>query len=231
MQNNPLSGLISTLIALQIVTLAVVAGGGFYLFRDLQQQIAGIATGARAPSAPANVNDWQGLVRDHNAAQGKEDAEIVLIEFSDFQCPFCKRYSEETRRELAAQLGGDVRMVFKHLPLTSIHPQAMAAAIAAQCANRHGKFWEVHEQFFAQPDALSLDRLLSVGTSLGLSAEYAACVTNGETRTEVEQDMADAAKIGLQGTPSFVINGKVLVGAQSATTFRSVFDEVTELAK
>jgi protein-disulfide isomerase len=165
----------STLIALQIVTLAAVVGGGFYLFRDLQQQIAGI--GARAPSAPANVEDWQELVRNHNAAQGKADASIVMIEFSDFQCPFCKKYSEGTRREIVARYGSDVRMIFKHLPLTNIHPQAMTAAIAAQCAQRQGKFWEVHDRFFAQPDALSVDALVDIGASL-VNADYADCVTS-----------------------------------------------------
>lgn len=226
MGSNQVNGLISTLIALQIVTLAVVVGGGFYLFRDVRQQIAGV--GARAPSVPANVEDWQELVRDHNAAQGKDDASIVVIEFSDFQCPFCKKYSEGTRRELVARYGSDVRMIFKHLPLTNIHPQAMAAAVAAQCARRQGKFWEVHERFFAQPDALSVDALVGVGASLGLSNDYADCVANEETRSEVEQDMADAAKIGAQGTPFFLVNGKVLVGAQSAVAFSSVFEELGE---
>ena len=223
MGNKQLNGLISTLIAVQIVTLAAVVGG-FYQFRDLQQQIAGM--GARGPSAPANVEDWQPLVRDHNAVQGKGGASIVVIEFSDFQCPFCKKHSEGTRRELLERYGNDVQMVFKHLPLANIHPYAMTAAIAAQCAQRQGKFWEVHERLFAQPDALSVDALVGIGASLGLSDDYADCLTNEETRSEVEQDIADATKIGAQGTPFFVINGKVLTGARPAAAFTSVFEEL-----
>jgi protein-disulfide isomerase len=228
MGNKQLNGLISTLIAVQIVTLVAVVGG-FYMFRDLQQQVAGI--GVRAPSGPANVEDWQPLVRGHNAVQGKEGASIVVIEFSDFQCPFCKSYSEGARRELLARYGNDVQMVFKHLPLTNMHPQAMSAAIAAQCAQRQGKFWEVHERLFAQPDALSVDALVGIGASLGLSNDYADCVANEETRSEVEQDIADATKIGAQGTPLFVINGKVLTGARPAAAFSSVFEELTAQAK
>ena len=226
MRRSRLGSIISTLIALQIVTLVVVVGGGLYLFRDLQGQISGIAMGARPPNMPTNVSAWQELVREHNATQGEKDASIVVIEFSDFQCPFCKKYNDGTRPDILARHGKQVRMVFKHLPLTNIHPQAMAAAIAAQCAQREDKFWEAHDRFFAQPDALSVDALIDIGMSLGLSKEYADCVTNEETRSEVEQDIADATKIGAQGTPIFVVNGKVLVGAQSVAAFSSVFEEL-----
>jgi protein-disulfide isomerase len=225
---DKLNGLISTLIAVQIVTLAAVVGG-FYQIRGLQQQIAGM--GARTPSAPTNVEDWRPLVRNHNAIQGREDASIVVIEFSDFQCPFCKKHADGARRELLERYGNDVQMVFKHLPLTSIHPNAMTAAIAAQCAKRQGKFWEVHERLFAQPDTLSVDAIIGIAPSLGLGDDFAACLVNEETRAEVEEDIADATKIGVQATPSFVVNGKVLAGARPTAAFTSVFEELAAQAK
>ena len=216
---------VSTLIALQITTLLVAVGGGAYFLRALKQDIALLASNAGRPDVPENVQDWRALIREHNAVQGPEDAKVILIEFSDFQCPFCKQYSDGTRNELVTRYGDDVRMVFKHLPLQQIHPQAMTAAIAAQCARREGKFWDAHERFFAQPEALSVESLISVGKSLGLSSSYDDCVVHQETRGEVERDLEDALEAGIQGTPTFVVNGKVLVGAQSPNAFRAAFEQ------
>jgi len=224
-QIKSLMSAVSTLVALQIFTLLVILVGGYYMLHDLKQHLSEVASASGRPAVPENVEDWQSLLRPHNATQGPEDAEIVLIEFSDFQCPFCKRFTDGTRRELVEEFAGDVRWVFKHVPLEQIHPQAMGAAIAAQCARREGRFWEVHDRLFAQPDALSVEELIRVGESLGLSRSYADCVRNEETRQEVEQDVEDAFEIGIQGTPTFVINGKVLVGAQSARAFRAAFEQ------
>lgn len=216
--------LVTTLIALQITTLLVVAVGGAYLLYEMKQQVAAIASNTSGrPTVPETVENWRTFIREHNATQGIEDAEVVVIEFSDFQCPFCKRYTDETRRELVALYGSNVRMVFKHLPLEQIHPQAMNAAIAAQCARREGRFWDVHEKFFSQPNALEIEDLVSVGKSLGLSDRYVECIVNEETREEVELDIQDAFEIGVQGTPTFVVDGKVLVGAQPVSAFAAAF--------
>ena len=219
------TSVVSTLIALQVLTLLLVVGGGAYALRDLRQQVATVASRSGRPNVPERVDDWEKLAREHNAKQGAANAKIVMIEFSDFQCPFCKQFTDGTRRELSARYGDRVRMVFKHLPLDHIHPQAMSAAIAAQCAAREGKFWEAHDRFFAQPDALTVEQLIGAGESLGLGNGYVDCVKNGETRQEVEQDIEDAAGIGIQGTPTFVVNGKVLVGALSAAAFSAAFKE------
>jgi protein-disulfide isomerase len=223
-QIKSLMSAVSTLIAVQIFSLVALAGGGFYLFSDLKRQVAAIAASGGRPPVPENVEEWERLTKAHNASQGAEDAKVVVVEFSDFQCPYCKKYTDETRRDLLARYGDEVRMVFKHLPIEQAHPMAMGAAIAAQCAQREGKFWEAHERFFAQPDNLAKDALISAGESLGLSRSYADCVTNEETRHEVERDAADAHEVGIQGTPTFVINGKVLVGAQPAASFRAAID-------
>jgi protein-disulfide isomerase len=148
-----------------------------------------------------------------------------VVEYSDFQCPFCKKYSDETRRQIAAKYGDKVRMVFKHYPLEQIHPQAMTAAIAAQCARREGKFWEAHDRFFSQPNALDVQSVIAVGKSLGLSDSYAECVINEETRVEVEQDMRDGMEVGVRGTPTLMVNGEFLVGAQSEAAFDAIFEK------
>jgi len=116
-------------------------------------------------------------------------------------------------------------MVFKHYPLEQIHPQAMTAAIAAQCARRQGKFWEIHERLFSQPNALDVESVVVIGESLGLADGYAECVLSEDTRAEVEQDIQDAMQVGVQGTPTFMVNGKFLVGAQSEAAFEAIFEE------
>ena len=224
-QIQKLISLISTLIALQVVTLATIVGVTWYSHHDLKERLATVAGASRRPSAPEPVENWAPFVREHNAAQGRKDAAVVVVEFSDFQCPYCKKYSDETRRQIVAKYGDKVRMVFKHYPLEALHPQAMTAAIAAQCARIEGKFWEAHDRFFGQPNTLDLESVIAVGKSLGLSDRYAACVTNRETKWEVEQDMQDAKEVGVQGTPTLMVNGNFLVGAVSESAFKAIFEE------
>jgi protein-disulfide isomerase len=225
-QIQKLMSVVSTLIALQVVTLATVVGMGWYLQKDLKEHLSRVASTGGQPSTPEAVEDWAALVRGYNATQGRENAAVVIIEYSDFQCPFCKKYSDETRRQIVAKYGDKVRMVFKHYPLEQIHPQAMTAAIAAQCARREGKFWETHDRFFSQPNALDVESVIAVGKSLGLSDAYAECVINQDTRVEVEQDMRDGTEVGVRGTPTFMVNGQFLIGAQSVAAFKSVFEKV-----
>ena len=223
-QLQKLISVVSTLIALQVVTLAAVVGVAWYSHTDLKRYVATLGNTGQ-PSVPAPVKNWAAFVRDHNAVQGREDSPVVVVEYSDFQCPFCKKYSDETRRQIVAKYGDRVRMVFKHYPLERIHPHAMTAAIAAQCAQREGKFWEVHDQFFSRPDALDAQAVTDLGRSLGLSEGYAACIVNEETRSEVEQDIQDASDVGVRGTPTFMINGQFLVGSQSASAFEAIFEQ------
>ncbi len=196
------------------------------LANDLKQSLLTIASAGGQPQTPTRVENWRTLVREHNAAQGSEDAAVVVIEYSDFQCPFCKKYSDETRRNIAAKYGENVRMVFKHYPLEQIHPQAMTAAIAAQCARRQGKFWEVHERLFGQPNALDVASVVGIGEALNLSVGFTECVINQETKAEVEQDIRDANEIGVRGTPTFIVNGDFLVGNQAMSVFEAAFKKV-----
>jgi protein-disulfide isomerase len=220
-QIKKLCSVISTLIALQIVTVAAVIGMTWYSHKELKEYVSVLANASRPPNTPQNVENWEAFVRAHNATHGVDAAPV----YSDFQCPFCKRYNDETRSLIMAEFGQNVRTVFKHYPLES-HPHAMTAAIASQCAQREGRFWDVHDQFFNQPNALDLDSVIAVGESLGLSEGYAHCVRTEETRSEVEQDIRDAREVGVQATPTFMINGQFLVGAQSVAAFRAAFEEV-----
>jgi len=224
-QIQKLLSVVSTLIALQIVTLATVVGVTWYSHNDLKQDLSRVASTGGRPPTPEPVENWRAFVREHNAALGAEDAAVVVVEYSDFQCPFCKKYSDETRRQIIDEYGDKVRMVFKHYPLEQMHPHAMTAAIAAQCALREGKFWDIHERFFSQPNALDVDSAISAGRSIGLSDRYAECVVNGETRAEVEQDMRDGSEVGVRGTPTLMVNGEFLVGVHSVAAFEAIFEK------
>jgi protein-disulfide isomerase len=224
-QIQKLTSVVSTFVALQVVTLATVVGASWYSHNELKLQISRITSSTGQARTPVHIENWASQTREYNAVQGREDAAVVVLEYSDFQCPFCKKYSDETRQQISAEYGDKVRMVFKHYPLTQIHPQAMTAAIAAQCAKRQGKFWEMHDRFFGQPNALDVESVIAAGKSLGLSDNYVECVRKEETRGEVEQDMRDAMEIGVQGTPSLLVNGELLVGAQSEATLKHLFEK------
>jgi protein-disulfide isomerase len=158
-------------------------------------------------------------------SRGPADAPITLIEFSDYQCPFCRR-AEPTVKQVLQQYEGKIRFVFRHFPLDRIHPQARGASEAAACAAEQGKFWEYHEALFA-PDA-QLDRpgLDAAAVKTGLDpAAFEACVDARKTQALVETDLREGEEAGVSGTPAFFINGIPLRGALPLEEFKKVIDE------
>jgi protein-disulfide isomerase len=158
-------------------------------------------------------------------SQGPADAPVTIIEFSDYECPFCRR-AEPTVRQVLAQYEGKVRFVFRHFPLDRIHPDARPAAEAAACAAEQGKFWEYHASLFE--DGAKLDRagLDAAAAKTGLDpAAFKACADGRKTQALVEADVKDGEAAGVTGTPAFFINGIPLRGALPAEEFRKVIDE------
>ena len=156
--------------------------------------------------------------------RGPADAAVTIIEFSDYQCPFCRR-AEPTVEQMLAQYEGKVRFVFRHFPLDRIHPQARGAAEAAACAAEQGKFWEYHAALFA--DGAQLDRagLDAAATKTGLDgAAFKACVDERKTQALVEADLKAGEAAGVSGTPAFFINGIPLRGALPIDDFKKVID-------
>ena len=140
------------------------------------------------------------------AVRGVPTAKVGMLMFSDFECPFCARFARETLPALEKTFvaTGDVQIAFRHLPLQR-HSLARKAAEAAQCAGRQGKFWELHDYMFVERDHLKPEAFLDAARTLGLRREtFEACLA-GQATAEVERDMAEAAKLGITGTPSFVI--------------------------
>ena len=172
------------------------------------------------PRIPVQVDD--------DPAKGPVGARVTIVEFSDFQCPFCGRV-EGAVKQILTNYKDKVHFVYRDFPLV-IHPFAPKAAEAAQCANEQGKFWEYHDALYADQTKLAVTDLQATAVRLGLKADqFKSCLESGKFAAEVSKDSADAQKAGVSSTPSFFINGIPLVGAQDYQTFADVIDR--ELAR
>jgi protein-disulfide isomerase len=165
-------------------------------------------------------------------ARGPADAAVTIVEFSDFQCPFCARGYQILEEQVMPAYEGKVRLFFKHLPLKSIHPWAEGAAVATECAaeQRPEAFWTLYHGIFKAQRELNLDNLKAKVAALakdaGLDeAAFVRCVEGKTTLPRIEKDLAEAAAVGATSTPTFFINGRRLEGAQPFENFRAIIDE------
>ncbi len=157
-------------------------------------------------------------------AKGPADAPVVMIEFSDFQCPFCHR-AQPVVDQVMKLYDGKVRHVFRQLPL-EMHDNARGAAEASMCAADQGKFWELHDWMFQHQQDLSADSLKAKVGDLGLdAAAFATCLDGKKHAAEVDKDLAEAQRLGITGTPGFVINGRLISGAQPLNAFTAIIDD------
>jgi protein-disulfide isomerase len=155
---------------------------------------------------------------------GSKDAPITIVEFTDFQCPFC-RSSENTVKQIRTKYGDKVRLVHMDFPL-SFHSHALDAAKAARCANDQNKFWQFHDSLFANQGKLSPADLKQTAKTLGLnSTEFDACFDKAKHEDEIKKDLAAGEKLGVDGTPAFFIDGRPIVGAQPLPQFEQIIDD------
>ncbi|MBN1205113.1 MAG: thioredoxin domain-containing protein [Myxococcaceae bacterium] len=156
-------------------------------------------------------------------SKGPDNAPITIVEFSDFQCPYCSKAIASVD-EVMKNYEGKVKLVFRHFPL-SFHPEAPKAAEASLCAADQNKFWEYHDKLFANQGALKVEELKKHAADLGLdAARFNECLDSGKKAELVKKDMADGEKAGVTGTPAFFINGVALSGAVPASEFKSIID-------
>ena len=157
---------------------------------------------------------------------GPEDAKVTIEAYSDFQCPYCKKFAEETLPRLRSEYGDRVRFIFRDLPLTSIHPAAALAAQAGGCANAQGRFWEYHDLLYANQESLSEATVSQYAGEAGLDvSQFSDCLVSNDMMVDVLLDMQDAKRLGVTSTPSFVINGLVVSGAQPYELFAALIDQ------
>jgi len=156
---------------------------------------------------------------------GPANAPITLVEFADFQCPFCRQWEQETYQPLLAAYPGKIRIVYRDFPLTSIHPNAMPAAEAAQCAHEQNSFWPFHDKLFSSEN-LSSDVYQQYAQSLNLDmTKFNDCLTTNKYQQAIQTDSDFATNLGVNSTPTFFINGLAVVGAQPLDVFKQVIDK------
>ena len=169
-------------------------------------------------------------VSPDDPALGNAGAAVTLVEFSDFQCPFCARVMPTLKR-VQETYGDRVRIVWKDFPLTSIHPQAFKAAEAGQCAQEQGKFWEYHDRLFANQQALDPASLKKHAAEGGLDAgKFNTCLDEAKYGERVREQMGVGTRLGVSSTPSVFINGRMVSGAQPYDVFTTIIDEELERA-
>jgi protein-disulfide isomerase len=157
-------------------------------------------------------------------AKGPANAPITIVEFSDFQCPFCSRVNP-TLAQVREKYGDKVRIVFRQYPLP-FHQQAAKAAEASLCANDQGKFWEMHDALFANQQALQVEQLKAQATQLGLKAEeFNSCLDSGKHAAAVQADLKEGSAAGVNGTPAMFINGRFLSGAVPFEQVAEIIDD------
>uniref|UniRef100_Q01V45 DSBA oxidoreductase n=1 Tax=Solibacter usitatus (strain Ellin6076) TaxID=234267 RepID=Q01V45_SOLUE len=158
-------------------------------------------------------------------SRGGVAAPVTIVEFSDFHCPFCRK-AQSVLDNLRAKYGEKIRFVYRDFPLEGLHPQARVAAEASRCAAEQGKFWEFHDRLFhGDPDA-SQAALSRIAKESGMDlTAFEACRTSGKYKNSVQASAQEGARLGITGTPTFFVNGRMLVGSQSLDEFVSIIDE------
>lgn len=196
--------------------------------KDLSAAVNAAPSRAAAPSRRGLDPRKEYAVKVKGApSRGPESAKITVVEFSDFQCPFCSRVNPTLLR-LRQEYGDDLRIVFKHLPL-SIHPKAPLAHAASVAAHRQDKFWEMHDKMFDGQRLQSEAQYVVWAGELGLNIEeFKVDMQSKEVKAKVTRDLDEASGLGVTGTPAFFINGRYLSGAQPYPNFKKLVDEILE---
>ena len=161
---------------------------------------------------------------DPGRVRGNAKAAVTIVEFSDFQCPFCLQ-AQSILSSLLAKYQGQLKLAFLDFPMRSLHPQAEIAAEAARCAEQQGKFWQYHDALFADQTKLDEAGLIQSAQSVGLEENaFEACLKAGTFRAQIEQDVQEGAKNGVAGTPAFFIDGIPVNGAQPQAEFEKIIN-------
>jgi len=195
--------------------------------RQLLEQQAGAKAGAPQPQRAH-------LHMEGAPMLGSKNAPVTLVEFSDYQCPFCQRFHMQVYGELKKDFidTGKVRFYTRDLPLDQIHPNAMRAAQAARCAGDQGQFWALRDIMSSHPEGLDMTNLMADASQVRINPEtFKTCLESGKYKEAVQGDLLEAMKIGADGTPAFVVgkstpdgvDGELIVGAQPYAVFQDKF--------
>lgn len=225
---------VAAIIVLAIVVLPSLGSGG----SESESSTTGDGSGAAA-QGQAPDQTWESLVRrtpDDPMAMGAVDAPVVMVNYSEFQCPFCGKFARDTEPTLIEEYveDGTLRIEWRDFPY--LGPESTTAAHAGRAAAAQGKFWEFHDAMYADqlpPNSggLDEDHLSGVAENLGLDVEkFLADMSSEATQRAVQDDFAEGQAIGVTGTPAFIINGVPVIGAQPTQVFRDTIEQAAEEA-
>ncbi|HVM71541.1 MAG TPA: DsbA family protein [Anaerolineales bacterium] len=211
-RHNRVSPLVYMLIP---IAFFMGLGGGYLAWGSNQASSA--ADSGQARRVTVATNGYPSV--------GPSNAPITIVEFSDYQCPYCQAWDLQVYQQLMASYPNKIRFVYRDLPLP-MHPEAVPAAEAADCAGEQGAYWKYHDALFNQQYGLNRAAYEHYAADLGLNSKaFAACLDSQRYLSKIQANANDAANVGLNSTPSFVINGRVLIGALPFSDFKTVIDE------
>ena len=232
------SNLIQIVLTVFLVAAAFAIGSMWTELKLLKAGKETVADPAGQPAAaqpeenkPLTDALWQEVLTNPVYSEGNENAKVTLVEFTDYQCPFCKRHFDQTESQLQTEYikTGKVRWIVRDLPL-SFHQNAHAAAEAARCAGDQNKYKAMHDKLFETQTAWGESAtaptvFAGYATGMGLNGtSFSQCLSSGKYKAAVDADLALASQIGANGTPTFYINGQPLVGAQPFSAFKALID-------
>lgn len=230
------SNLVTPLLIVLLVVSAFLIGMFWTKVQMLEKGTAGQSTQAETtPAAPApaptalSSEKFEEVVRDAILVSGDENAPVKLVEFSDFECPFCGRFYSETLGQVEEEYvkTGKVAYYYRHFPLYSIHPSAEGAALASECAREQGKFREMHDAIFENQTKISTSDLKGYAADLGFNTtQFNSCLDSKKYQENVDRDVALGGEIGVGGTPTFFVNGKIINGAQPFPVFQTTIEDL-----
>jgi protein-disulfide isomerase len=228
--------LIFFVLFLVIMVLAAVFGiKVLSLVQKIKSGEISIPDSSVSSQAPGNVSknaiEKFNVLAEDSPSLGSKSAPVTIVEFSDFECSL-SRQAFPIIREMVSIYGNNLRYIYRHFPLDSIHPDAFNAALAAECANEQGKFWAYHDKLFLNQDKLDIDSLKSYAVETGLdAARFNNCLDGGQYREKINRDLSDGIFAGVGGTPTWFIDGVKVEGVIPADVFRKIIDEQIEIKK
>ncbi|MDO8551337.1 MAG: DsbA family protein [bacterium] len=234
MKNQP----IIIVLVILVVVSSFLAGTYFTKAQNLEKkapQVGGVTPQpqqvVQQPAPTALSSETMAKLAQSGWSKGNKDAKVTIVEFSDFECPFCGRYNTGTYPQIDKDYiqTNKIHYVFQHFPLP-MHPNAQKSAEAAECAGEQGKFWEMHDKLFANQTSLSITDLKKYAADLGLkTSTFNSCLDSGKEADKVKSGTSLGQGVNVSGTPAFFINGQLISGAQPYQAFKTVIDQ--ELAK
>lgn len=221
-KNNFYFGLITgAIIIALIISLSAL---GVYFYNKIANPSSGTANLYSNNDKESSPADIKVDLADH--IRGDFDAPVTIVEYSDFQCPYCFRFGQ-TMEQIMEEYPNDVRWVYRHFPLSSSHPYAQKAAEASECAADQNKFWQYHDQLFSNQSQISPSFLPKIAQTLDLDMDqFSQCLDSGKYSAKVKADYQEGLGLGVEGTPGNFINGEPIGGALPYEQIKEMIDNL-----